>query len=468
MKFKTLIICLLAAINVWGAPLDDAKKLYNEGNYSEALAKLKPLAAKSPRDGSINYWYGATLVALGQADQAIAPLEKAEGRGVAAAALLLAQIATDNYQPDRARDYFDSYEALMRKTKKTIPQEVKESMSKLVLMENMLERVEKIAVIDSMIVDADEFFRHYRLSPEGGNLVEGATVLMPDIEMAFVPQNHTEILYAEPDSTGTFVLMGADILDDGTVEHPSPLRGDDLGGGGNAEYPFLLSDGLTLYYANDGEGSLGGYDIFLTRRGPDGEYLQPQNIGMPYNSPFDDYMLAIDETTGAGWWATDRNQIPGKITIYIFVPSETRVNVSDDDPNLQALAKLSDISLTQEPGADYSKILGAIQQLGVNRHSTDSFISAGGSFAIPIGSLKSVYTSLDDFKNPEARGAMIQAIEARAEIASLESKLAALRKSFASGDNSQSINILNLEHSLSDARARQRKFTNRAISLEMK
>ena len=31
---------------------------------------------------------------------------------------------------------------------------------------------------------------------------------------------------------------------------------------GNVNYPFLMSDGITLYYASDGEGSLGGYDIF--------------------------------------------------------------------------------------------------------------------------------------------------------------------------------------------------------------
>ena len=29
---------------------------------------------------------------------------------------------------------------------------------------------------------------------------------------------------------------------------------------GNANYPFVLSDGVTVYYASDGEG-LGGYDI---------------------------------------------------------------------------------------------------------------------------------------------------------------------------------------------------------------
>ncbi len=62
------------------------------------------------------------------------------------------------------------------------------------------------------------------------------------------------------------------------------------------QLPFFMSDGVTLYYANDGDESIGGYDIFISRKGEDG-FLQPQNIGMPYNSPYDDYMLAIDEVT---------------------------------------------------------------------------------------------------------------------------------------------------------------------------
>lgn len=37
---------------------------------------------------------------------------------------------------------------------------------------------------------------------------------------------------------------------------PEPLMS--LNEQGNVNYPFLMSDGITLYYASDGEGSLGG------------------------------------------------------------------------------------------------------------------------------------------------------------------------------------------------------------------
>lgn len=459
------VIIASASCMAFAGPLDEAKRLYNDGDYTQALEKLEAIVAKTPRDGNAQYLLGATLIALGRQAEALAPLEKAEGRGVAEAALTLAQIAAEDYRPSDARSWYESYAQLLRKARKPVPAEIEDIQSRLVLMENMLDRVEKIAVIDSIVVDAEQFFTHYQLSPEAGRLVNGNTVLMPDVEVAFVPQSHTEILYSAPDSTETFVLMSADILDDGSVDHPTPLPGEDLGNGGNAEYPFLMTDGLTLYYASDGEGSIGGYDIFLTRRSDDG-FLQPQNIGMPYNSPYDDYLLAIDETTGAGWWATDRNHIPGKVTIYVFIPEENRVNVPEDDPNLVALARLSNIALTQTPGVNYNKVLGRIQQLGMNENVRNASVTAGGDFSLPISSLNRVYTRLDDFRNPAARGAMMQAIECRAEIERIESRLSELRKAYASGKTNESINILNLEHSLDDARDRMNLFINRAISEE--
>lgn len=464
MRNIFLYIFIAAALTAVAAPIDEAKALYNKGDYAAALVRLEQLAKKSPRDGSVNYWLGATLVALDRNDDAIAPLEKAEGRGVADAALLLARIARDDYRPDEAREYYDSYEAMLAKKKKSVPDEIEAERKRTILMENMLSRVEKIAVIDSIVVDADDFFKAYRLSPGAGRFVSGETVNLQDAEMAFIPQNNSQILYSEPDSLGNFVLMGADILDDGSVDHPMPLAGENLAGGGNAEYPFLLSDGMTLYFANDGDESLGGYDIFLTRPDDEGSFLQPQNVGMPYNSPYDDYLLAIDETTGLGWWATDRNRIPGKLTIYVFVPSDTRVNVADDDENLVAIAKLSDISLTREQGVEYPRIPDENQFSNADK----GIVSKGKSeFSIPVGSASKIYSTLSDFRSSQARKAMESALNARAEMNGIEKQLVALREAYRKGDRSQTDKILSLERNLSSARKKMKELTNKAIELEM-
>lgn len=436
----SLILLLTAALTAMAAkPLDEAKHLYLDGKYEEALPRLEALRKSSPRDGNVNYYLGSTLYALGRYNEAEAPLKVAEGRGVTDASRLRAVIALDAYRLDDASEALDTWEAKLKKNKKQAPDELGEMQSRLIMMRNMLERVEKIEIIDSLVVDADDFFTHYRLSRSAGHLVPAAEAGTDAATVVYRPENNGELIWAEADTTGTLRLMSAQILDDGTTDSPRHLD-DELAGGGNADYPFLMADGMTLYFAADGDNSLGGYDIFLTRRNDDG-FFQPQNIGMPYNSPYDDYMLAIDESTGIGWWATDRNRIPGKVTIYVYITSPTRVNVDVDDPALAGLARISSIAATQTPGKDYSALRERIAAIGDGRHSARTGQAA---FEIALGNGR-IARSLDDFSNARARKAMEELLANRAEREKTAAELEKLRDRYRAGDRSTAARIEELE-----------------------
>lgn len=436
----SLILLLTAALTAMAAkPLDEAKRLYLDGKYEEALPRLEALRKSSPRDGNVNYYLGSTLYALGRYDEAEAPLKVAEGRGVTDASRLRAVIALDAYRLDDASEALDTWEAKLKKNKKQAPDELGEMQSRLIMMRNMLERVEKIEIIDSLVVDADDFFTHYRLSRSAGHLVPAAEAGTDAATVVYRPENNGELIWAEADTTGTLRLMSAQILDDGTTDSPRHLD-DELAGGGNADYPFLMADGMTLYFAADGDNSLGGYDIFLTRRNDDG-FFQPQNIGMPYNSPYDDYMLAIDESTGIGWWATDRNRIPGKVTIYVYITSPTRVNVDVDDPALAGLARISSIAATQTPGKDYSDLRERIAAIGDGRHSART---GHAVFEIALGNGRIAH-SLDDFSNARARKAMEELLANRAEREKTAAELEKLRDRYRAGDRSTAARIEELE-----------------------
>ena len=345
MTLKNTIMSLalgLAGIaTAIAGPVDEARKLYRSGDYVAAAELMKPVVKRSPKDGNANFFYGASLFQLGDYVGAEGPLTVAEGRSVAEAAQILAGMSLDRYDVDGAEEHLDKWAAILKKGKKSIPSEHDAMTSRLIRLRNMLDRVERIEILDSLSVDSADFISYYRLSREAGRILPPDAVgrlvssgFDDELSTAYMPENNTEILWSAADSTGTYRLYGADILDDGTVDHAAPLD-DKLGEGGDAKFPFLMPDGVTLYYANNGENSLGGYDIFMTRRtdGDDGkDYFQGQNVGMPYNSPYDDYMLAIDEASGIGWWATDRNRVPGKVTIYVFAPSQIRVNADPDDP----------------------------------------------------------------------------------------------------------------------------------------
>ncbi len=461
----TAVLLAVASVPAEAAPVDEVRRLYEAGKYDAALQAVTPLLKKSPREAAYNYYAGACRYELGQHKQGEELLQTAVKRGSADAALMLADIALAEYRVDDAEDYIDEYEAIMSKNRKAKPdkERLAELNASLVMLRNMLDRVERIAVIDSVNVPRKDFFRYYRLSPESGRIAPG-TVLPAaagdaSAQVVYIPENEIELLWAAPDSSGRTVLMSADRLADGTITPATPLGGD-LNDGGDADFPFMMPDGVTLYYAANGDNSLGGYDIFMTRRDDDG-FLQPQNVGMPYNSPYDDYMLAIDEVTGVGWWASDRNQLADSVTIYIYVPNEMRSNYPADDPDVASLAMLRSIAMTQTPGADYSALRRAIASIEPASSSTDS--RAQFRFEIPG---KGVYTSLDNFTSPRARSLMEQYIERSAEFARTERHLQLLRKAYAGGNLGVSDEIRRLENTLDSSREALMKAQNAVIEAE--
>ncbi|MBK8269581.1 MAG: PD40 domain-containing protein [Planctomycetes bacterium] len=84
---------------------------------------------------------------------------------------------------------------------------------------------------------------------------------------------------------------------------PHPL------GNVNSEYddlgPELSADGRTLYFYSNREGSLGGFDLWMARRGESG-WREPVNLGRAVNSPFDDYGPALSPDQGQLYFASNR------------------------------------------------------------------------------------------------------------------------------------------------------------------
>lgn len=370
--------------------------------------------------------------------------------------------ALDAYDLDTAAELLDDYESRANRNRKTRlsaeqQAEVDGLRSRIVTLRNLLDRVERIEVFDSLTVDSADFFRHYRLSPAAGRLTAGTGRQADRAVMAYTPECGREMLWMAPDSSGTMTLMGASILDDGTVDEVTQLTVDPAQGG-NVGYPFLMSDGISLYYASDGEGSIGGYDIFLTRRTDDG-FTVPQNVGLPYNSPANDYLLAIDENTGVGWWATDRNAPEGKVTIYMFVPSETRVNYPSDRADLPDLAWLTDIKSTQPDGADYSALRRRLDEASAQTESNarpEQFrLTAGGR----------LYTRLEQLPDSRSRTAVTEMIAIERELNELTASLDALREQYRKGDRSLTNRILRDEQRQADLRRRLFDARNQAASL---
>ena len=177
---------------------------------------------------------------------------------------------------------------------------------------------------------------------------------------------------------------------------------DELDGDDAQNYPFMLSDGITLYYAAQGEESIGGYDIFVTRYDMDEKNSSiRENLGMPFNSPANDYMLAIDEFNQLGWFVSDRNQPKGQGVFYIFIPNDVRkvydANIYEEDE----LCRLALIHSIAETWGTKEAVAQARQRLQAAL-SAPKVVKKQKDFEFVIDN-RNTYTLLDDFKSPEAR-----------------------------------------------------------------
>lgn len=353
-----------------------------------------------------------------------------------------AQTSFLNYDFETALEKLEEYEEAAKKAKKPVDEQYHSLLGRIRIGTSMLDRVEDVEIVDSLVVDADKFFRYYRLSQPSGRITDSSALPSGAAptkgSTAYVTEDGETAIWSSNASDGHAQLMQSTMLVDGKWERPTPL-GSELAMGGDALFPYLMSDGMTLYFSSNGDGSLGGYDIFITRNDGD-KYLQPQNVGMPYNSPANDYLMAIDELTGAGWWATDRNAPEGKVTIYVYVPREVRKNYSVDRDDLVSLAKVNSIAATRDPNKDYSPLVRRINSLSDSSQPRER--QKDFAFALPNGK---ICHRMGDFLTVEARRAMKSYLLYQAELERTMQRTEALRAEYANGNDSVAEEILDNE-----------------------
>ena len=176
--------------------------------------------------------------------------------------------------------------------------------------ERMLPSTAQILVIDSTTADKTDFIDKIPLNDETGRIntydKQWNTSGQP-FAYTYVNGFGNKIIFAKKGEDGHYALYTADKLNG---EWANQKRIDDFGDEfEDVNYPFMMPDGVTLYFAAKGGEGLGGYDIYVTRYDIGSErFYTPENIGLPYNSADNDYYCITDEFNNLGWIVTDRRQ----------------------------------------------------------------------------------------------------------------------------------------------------------------
>lgn len=397
--FLSLALCLCMGMN--GQSQSDAKRWFAAGEYEKAKPVFAKLVKGNPRSGSLNYWYGVCLNETGEHKKALPYLEKAVERDVENAYRYIGdyyledgeyELAIENYEiyldkVDPADSRFEEYTKRMEQANREF---------------KYVRKVQKVVIVDSVILPKKHFLSAYLLSKENGSLSTTPQMIKESKTVegtAYRTEIGDKIYYSDVDDSGQLQLYMRYKMLDGWSQ-PTVLEGMPEG---DNNYPYMSSDGVTIYFANNSLEGLGGYDIFVTRFNTNtNRYLLPENMGMPFNSTANDYMMVIDEINELGWFATDRNQPDSLVCVYTFIPSKEKLYYDydeDDRRKILAAANISSIAETQADGKAVQKARKTLLEISLQNMQTEK---NAPEFTFVIDDFTD-YHHLKDFKSPKAR-----------------------------------------------------------------
>lgn len=120
-----------------------------------------------------------------------------------------------------------------------------------------------------------------------------------------------------PGGYGKSDIYTSELQPDGTWSKPKNL-GPVINTPGDENSPFIHPDNQTLFFASDFHPGLGGQDLFVSRRQPDGSWGPPRNLGFPINTTGDERSLIVAASGRWAYYASDKGEGFGDYDLYRF------------------------------------------------------------------------------------------------------------------------------------------------------
>lgn len=121
----------------------------------------------------------------------------------------------------------------------------------------------------------------------------------------------------QPDGYGGSDIYVSHRLLNGRWSSPVNL-GPVINTAGDEGTPFIHADNQSLYFTSNGHPGYGGDDLFISRKGPDGSWGKPENLGYPINTIENEGSLVITADGKTAYYASDRADSKGGLDLYSF------------------------------------------------------------------------------------------------------------------------------------------------------
>jgi tetratricopeptide (TPR) repeat protein len=452
--------CLSFSLSAQHKTIADGELYFNNGQYGEAIEIYTDLLKKNPKNLLLKYKYARCCYELGLQDEAIQYFLESDPK-LSIRNYYLGNLYFDTYQFEEAAIAYENYlETLSENDEKWL--EIHRKVRQARTAADLITRVEDIAIIDSITVDKRNFLSYYRMNYELGAL-EQDSILVNGVatDRVFYTTQRRDRLYFSDENKGQLDIFSSYKLLNGWSK-AIPVGEGINSLEANENYPFLMPDGITIYFASDREGSIGGYDIFASRYVPsENRYFAPENVGMPFNSPYNDYMMVIDEASKTGCFATDRYMAEGKLTIYLFALNESKKIIRPDDRSyIREAARLKTFRKAPKPSSlSFLKNDETPQETDENSNTaveteeTNEAVSAISFEFFITGDL--TYTHISQFKSKKSLQSFAEFRSLTSNLANMKKELEELRKEYAGRESAEARaelapKILKLETSVNE------------------
>lgn len=324
-----------------------------------------------------------------------------------------------------------------------------------ILYEEMLPNTQKVFIIDSIVVNYSQLLNAIPLPKDYGTILPYNKFFNTQKETdtyVYVNGFGNKCFYSEMSADSTYRLYTRDKLNDSQWGSPQLLEGFDIPFT-EINYPYMTSDGATLYFAAKSEEGLGGYDIYVTSYDAEtGKFLKAENIGLPFNSDKDDILYIEDDTDGIAWFASSRRQPEGKVCIYTIALTSTRKNYNSDidEKTLRNYAAITSIKDTWDSTESRQQAMSKVQK-AIFRATKEKTTKSSICFILNDDV---EYTDLSNFSSEKNKQQYQSIIKKRKQLDNTKEQLEQLRSKYhhatKTEQNSLSSQILNAEKSQED------------------
>ena len=170
-------------------------------------------------------------------------------------------------------------------------------------------------VVERRRFSRKDFFQYYPLKSQSWHASPNPLDTLEGYPTYF-PRGDKSVIFSAVDFAGTRSLFVSNMTD--TLWTAPRLLGESLTTMGNEIFPMLSPDGKTLYFASDELYGMGGFDLYSSTWDPETKTWQdPVNMGFPFNSPGDDFLLMDTEDGKYTIFASNRDCSRDSVYVYV-------------------------------------------------------------------------------------------------------------------------------------------------------